>query len=172
MSEREQFEATMKDMFPRAILEEIRPEFTHDFWRLWQRVRALPSGTIGHLNEPEPALQHEPGVVDPELVRQALQQVQHRDGFGRGKVVPVWCQLIAAARYAIEDLQASQRQWIPVSERLPDHVGAYLVAGFAVIAWAFYSSDKVFRSAMGEVPFEITHWMPLPTLPVAKAVQS
>lgn len=73
----------------------------------------MSTGTIGHLNEVEPALQYEPGVVDPELVRQALQQVQHREGFGKGKVVPVWSALIAAARYAIEDLQQKVRAESP-----------------------------------------------------------
>lgn len=73
-----------------------------------------PGCTIGiTLNEPEPDLQYEPGVVDPELVRRALQQIQHREGFGKGKVVPVWSVLIAAARYAIEDLQQKVRAASP-----------------------------------------------------------
>lgn len=63
-------------------------------------------GTIAHLNELEPTFEYERGEVDPEKVRRALQSVQLRQGFGVGKVVPVWCRLIAAARYAIEDLQA------------------------------------------------------------------
>ena len=61
----------------------------------------------------------------------------------------------------------SDGQWISVSECMPERIGAYLVYGDSVIAWAFYNSNNVWCLGIGE-PFEITHWIPLPKAPETK----
>jgi len=60
-------------------------------------------------------------------------------------------------------------RWIPVTERLPEEDGMYLVHG----KWSasgrkvtdtceFYVHDGYFRAAWN---FDVTHWMPLPEPP-------
>lgn len=59
--------------------------------------------------------------------------------------------------------------WIPVSERLPDMIGCYLVCridddGHQEIAWSFYNSEKQFCWPVGYMQ-NVTHWMNLPRPP-------
>lgn len=73
------------------------------------------------------------------------------------------------ARSAIEKLQKNTPHWIPVTERLPEKDGMYLVHG----AWSasgrkatdtceFHVHDGYFRATWD---FDVTHWMPLPGPP-------
>lgn len=87
---------------------------------------------------------------------------------------------------AIEELSAiNQRQlleiavlmtkprWVPVTERLPEHHGNYLVhiegGEFSQVSWeeiAFFDG-KIFmwEHISSEYPEDVTHWMPLPESP-------
>lgn len=67
------------------------------------------------------------------------------------------------------DYKAMLPRWIPVTERLPEEDGMYLVHG----TWSasgrkvtdtceFYVHDGYFRAAWN---FDVTHWMPLPEPP-------
>lgn len=136
-------------------------------------------GTIAHLNEPEPTFEHARGKVDPEQVRRALQYVQLRDGFGTGKVVPVWCRLIAAARYAIEDLQDALRQdrkWLTIAEMCGGSYEGWcwiVYKGRVVEAYRDHEYNYRFGKHSQHVYLSecITHVMawPLPSAPEVKS---
>ena len=68
----------------------------------------------------------------------------------------------------IEHLRA-ERQWIPVSERLP--VDGYIVVGYAspdtIEVSEFHADDGRFWCVRGGW-FNATHWMPLPEPPEVK----
>lgn len=62
-----------------------------------------------------------------------------------------------------------RKRWIPVTERLPEKDGMYLVHGEwsesgrkATDTCEFYVHDGYFRAAWN---FDVTHWMPLPCPP-------
>jgi hypothetical protein len=55
-------------------------------------------------------------------------------------------------------------EWIPVTERLPDVIGHYLVCDGTAIAWSFYNSDGRWCKTLGYYD-DITHRMPLPPPP-------
>jgi len=60
------------------------------------------------------------------------------------------------------------RRWIPVSERLPQREGDYvLVSNGETVGLAHYSPAMggMWRHAIGRDGWEITHWMPLPEPP-------
>lgn len=85
--------------------------------------------------------------------------------------------LLAEAADAIEDLdnrlnlhrQGKIRHWIPVTERLPEESGHYLVAVEGNVLEAYYGKD--WGSKPWTDPVEMymtyypTHWMPLPGPP-------
>lgn len=62
-------------------------------------------------------------------------------------------------------LELLERQrWIPVSERLPEIIGAYLIFDGIEIAWVFFNSDKNWASD-NYFYHNVTHWMSLPQPP-------
>lgn len=79
--------------------------------------------------------------------------------------------LLSEAGTQIQELRAAQ-EWIPVSERLPEQIGACLVCridshGFREIAWAFFNSSQRFADT-NSLHAAVTHWMPLPRQPEAE----
>lgn len=87
----------------------------------------------------------------------------------RDKAAEEWEMLAESWRKACKALESRIPRWIPVTERLPEKDGMYLVHG----AWSasgrkvtdtceFYVHDGYFRAAWN---FDVTHWMPLPEQP-------
>ena len=88
-------------------------------------------------------------------------------------VIPYWAELIAdhliANGVRLEEKQATSdesKQWIPVTERLPEEEGEYLAYcgeydGICVIYYDILVTKGKWRCKWKEV----THWMPLPTPP-------
>ena len=78
---------------------------------------------------------------------------------------------MAAKRLQELDVTQNAVKWIPVSERLPDRNGEYLVCTFH----DFYKTAKVAKASFksGSGGFygngghwsNVTHWMPLPKVP-------
>lgn len=75
------------------------------------------------------------------------------------------------AEETIKHLEAEVRRlqnpWISVEDRLPDLIGSYLYydeIGLE-LGWAFFNSNKEWCSG-NEKPQSVTHWRPLPPLPV------
>ena len=71
----------------------------------------------------------------------------------------------------MDDLAALMPRWIPVSERLPEKSGRYLV--IATEPWFDSTYTEIMRYLAGEnlwfydgriTEAKITHWMPLPVL--------
>lgn len=58
------------------------------------------------------------------------------------------------------------QQWIPVSERLPEHCVSVLAYNGYNRFMDFYDEGfECWCSEIAEVPIRVTHWMPLPELP-------
>lgn len=105
----------------------------------------------------------ERGAMDDLISRKALLAEYDRVHIGEpGK-----------ARKLIEDAPAV-REWIPVSERLPEHFGTFLVAideghgenRVSVDAADFDPYEKAWKTFnYFYAGFKITHWMPLPEPP-------
>ena len=111
-------------------------------------------------------------ILDPDTTGEALAEIEYYNGFNwktaAVQAVSDACVLaVAALRQQVE------RRWIPVTERLPESEGTYLVytKRGSVYASHFYEK-KVFRddyvreqqwSQRGKV--KVTHWMPLPEPP-------
>ena len=87
--------------------------------------------------------------------------------------------LVSCLESSIAELEAAQR-WIPVSERLPEEnqiVAVIDIHGngrhshisslYEVAVWVEVKGDKMFRFIHGSnwSSCDVTHWMPMPTLP-------
>jgi hypothetical protein len=78
----------------------------------------------------------------------------------------------ALADYLISN-GVTMQQWIPVSERLPEKTGSYIVQSEtgAVFTNRFYAGEILANGCCGPVKWaakgkkKITHWMPLPKPP-------
>lgn len=53
-------------------------------------------------------------------------------------------------------------KWIPVSERLPEKNGYYLVTDFESVEEAYFSFDRIWLSRYEDKMKGVTAWMPLP----------
>jgi hypothetical protein len=66
----------------------------------------------------------------------------------------------------IAELEASHR-WIPVSERLPEDAGQYIV--YVVPTTATYTDTRVYQCVYSwagwHTKHDVTHWQPLPAPP-------
>lgn len=62
------------------------------------------------------------------------------------------------------------RQWIPISERLPED-GAYVLGWWhsesklSMYICMYHSLGRQFRPGISMPPYPVTHWMPLPEPP-------
>lgn len=111
-------------------------------------------------------------ILDPETTGEALAEIEYYNGFnGRNAAVQAVSDACVLAVAALREQE--QRRWIPVTERLPESGGTYLVytERGSVYATHFYEK-KVFRddyvrepqwSQRGKV--KVTHWMPMPKTP-------
>lgn len=107
-------------------------------------------------------------ILDPETTAEALAGIEYYAGF-RGeeavkKAVDDACILAVAALREQE-----QRRWIPVTERLPDSDGFYIVVMNGDI-WGepdVWSSTACgfYNGKWDEDDATISHWMPLPEPP-------
>ena len=70
------------------------------------------------------------------------------------------------ARRMIKDLPSAQ-QWIPVTERLPEHDGWYLICNALNKPWISYWYNGIDDDAYGwdDQRYFIKAWMPLPEPP-------
>lgn len=84
-------------------------------------------------------------------------------------------QTITYLETKIDQLEAEikdLKEWIPVSERLPEGIGCYIIWDGEVIAWAFFSSDKKWCGYNGQnCSYKATHWKPLPEPPKDNPIQ-
>ena len=111
-------------------------------------------------------------ILDPETTGEALAEIEYYSGFSaKTSVVQAVSDACVLAVAALREQE--ERRWIPVTERLPESEGTYLVYTNrgSVYASHFYEK-KVFRddyvrepqwSQRGKV--EVTHWMPMPEPP-------
>lgn len=60
----------------------------------------------------------------------------------------------------VDELQSQLPRWIPVTERLPEQKGCYLVFSHGVIGTAYYGSKWWTEDPRIYEP-QITHWMPM-----------
>ena len=63
------------------------------------------------------------------------------------------------------------QEWVPVTERLPEDSGYYLVVhrnkynGSISIAFEMYIKCKIGEWWENDYAYDVTHWMPLPEMP-------
>ena len=84
-----------------------------------------------------------------------------------GKVEPYYLEALSE----IERLQSElDKQWIPISERLPDEYTWVIVfrKGWKTAHVAKRTGDSIFYSVLGVRFNNITHWQPLPLPPTRK----
>ena len=106
-------------------------------------------------------------ILDPETTGEALAEIEYYNGFS-GKTAAVQA-VSDACEVAIEAIrEQEQRRWIPVTDRLPEESGDYIVYYYNT------ASNKPLismRHFYGETPEAflhnkaMTHWMPLPEPP-------
>lgn len=115
----------------------------------------------------------EEAITYGERKKARIQEKLCRDGSSYGDYSIYYSEMefTSAALSALREQE--NRQWVPVTERLPESEGTYLVytERGSVYASHFYAK-KVFRddyvrepqwSQRGKV--KVTHWMPLPEPP-------
>lgn len=111
-------------------------------------------------------------ILDPVTTGEALAEIEYYGGFsGRAAVVQAVLDACILAVAALREQE--ERQWIPVTERLPELIPCSAGTGYSEAVNVLTSGRKVitaiyngtcwigsfgFWDAMGE---EITHWSPV-----------
>ena len=112
-------------------------------------------------------------ILDPETTGEAMAEIEYYGGFsGRAAVVQAVLGACVLAVAAIREQE--ERRWIPVTERLPEYEGSYLVytERGSVYASHFYTEKRFASGYVREAQWsqrgkvKVTHWMPLPKPPV------
>lgn len=102
-------------------------------------------------------------LIDREEALTALRDTLKSGGKSKG-LRPVTFEMI----WAIKSLPSAEPKWIPVTERLPEKNGLYLVTyvnGEANIDFSFFRMKKWHGLVSGEWTdcwYPVTAWMPLP----------
>ncbi|MBQ6035754.1 MAG: DUF551 domain-containing protein [Lachnospiraceae bacterium] len=121
-------------------------------------------------------------MVDELISRQAAYEALQRHERSKGHNYLMFIDVVAECEEIILDVPPAEPQWIPVTERLPEHFGRYLVtivpdAGelWTKVDFAMFSDlmgiikEPIFwNGSVGKVDFEnvtknVTAWMPMPT---------
>ena len=109
-------------------------------------------------------------ILDPETTVEALAEIEYYGGFsGKNAAVQAVsdaCILAVAAlreqeeRYNIKGVEIDTvRNWIPVTERLPDFgVDVLIYSKIDSVCLSYYDGDSFGH-------YYVTHWMPLPEPP-------
>lgn len=103
-------------------------------------------------------------ILDPDTTGEALAEIEYYGGFiGKAAAVQAVSDACILAVSALREQE--QRRWIPVTERLPEEEGLYLVAvvndherRYSKTAW-YHGHGNWFLHQ------KVTHWMPLPEPP-------
>lgn len=125
-------------------------------------------------------------ILDPDTTGEALAEIEYYNGFN-GKTAAVQAVSDACVLAVAALREQGERRWIPVTERLPEEDGDYLVfKRFAGNAWSDVVSFAKDGRQVNECTFvekwqnvwyyydsewgyirtnAVTHWMPLPQPP-------
>jgi len=104
-----------------------------------------------------------------DIIRAAMSYQQHMDFGGATEAAKTDLDnLVSKLNSRVTELEAAQR-WIPVSERLPERDGYYLITNSYTSLGYFF--DGVWRYSPihpnNQAAFPVTHWMPIPEPPDA-----
>ena len=108
--------------------------------------------------------------VREKLVKQAISHFRH------GVSHDIFSEPVTTyAKLAIEALEKENgvtvQEWVPVTERLPEDSGYYLVVhrnkynGSISIAFEMYIKCKIGEWWENDYEYDVTHWMLLPEMP-------
>ena len=108
--------------------------------------------------------------VREKLVKQAISHFRH------GVSHDIFSEPVTTyAKLAIEALEKENgvtvQEWVPVTERLPEDSGYYLVVhrnkynGSISIAFEMYIKCKIGEWWENDYAYDVTHWMLLPEMP-------
>lgn len=107
-------------------------------------------------------------ILDPKTTVEALAEIEYYGGFRGDEAMTKACD--DACIIAVETMKRSR--WIPVSERLPEEKGCYLVSvnhwldGKPVTREAIWNgADWLSGEKRREITPRATHWQPLPEPP-------
>ena len=111
-------------------------------------------------------------ILDPATTGEALAEIEYYNGFA-GKTAAVQAVSDACVLAVAALREQEERRWIPVTERLPEYEGAYLVytERGSIYASHFYTEKRFASGYVREAQWsqrgtvKVTHWMPLPEPP-------
>jgi len=159
-------ELTIGLLEPRKIWEALisaRVELAERFDKLATEVEEciLPNGHEGHCEFAKCA-------GSPDMVWDRLALLEQQETKLKSD--------LAASEQRVKEMREALPRWIPVEERLPED-GVRTFCAFTTHAGAqlhmhiLIYRDGHFRGADAQ-PRSVTHWMPLPSAPGARAVRS
>ena len=105
-------------------------------------------------------------ILDPETTAEALAEIEYYGGFrGRMKAAQALYDACIIAVAALREQE--KRLWIPVTERLPEESGMYIVTAndgheqrVSFVLWQ--KKNRVWNLVGARSYWRVTHWMPLP----------
>lgn len=118
-------------------------------------------------------------ILDPATTVEALAEIEYYAGFSQTAMIDALSDACEVAVAALRELE--ERRWIPVTERLPDTNGTFIVTACdegcshgegiwydtVVVAAEYYKGAWTWDENGTEYDLEgiVTHWMPMPEPP-------
>ena len=108
-------------------------------------------------------------ILDPATTGETLAEIEYYNGFA-GKTAAVQAVSDACVLAVAALREQEQRRWIPVTERLPEESGMYIVTAndghvqrVSFVLWQ--KKNRVWNLVGARSYWRVTHWMPLPEPP-------
>lgn len=118
-------------------------------------------------------------ILDPATTVEALAEIEYYAGFSQTAMIDALSDACEVAVAALRELE--ERRWIPVTERLPDTNGTFIVTACdegcshgegiwydtVVVVAEYYKGAWTWDENGTEYDLEgiVTHWMPMPEPP-------
>ena len=108
-------------------------------------------------------------ILDMKTSAKALAEIEYYNGFtGKAAAVQAVSDACVLAVAALREQE--EQQWIPVTERLPEEPGMYIVTAndghaqrVSFVLWQ--NRNRMWNLIGARSYWRVTHWMPLPEPP-------
>ena len=108
-------------------------------------------------------------ILDPVTTGEALAEIEYYNGF-TGKTAAVQAVSDACVLAVAALREQEERRWIPVTARLPEESGMYIVTAndghaqrVSFVQWQ--KKNRMWNLTGARSYWRVTHWMPLPQPP-------